>query len=121
MEKTMVNDYEAIIEVVKKYTEGCRKGDTKLMRQAFDKGATMYGYLNGQLYDGSIENLYAAVDALGADEKAKTRIDVLEVQGTAAVVRVTLEDWHQVAFTDFHSLIKIDGEWKIAGKIFHQF
>ena len=121
MEKIMVSDYEEIMEVVGKYTEGCRKGDTALMKQAFDKGATMYGYLNGQLYDGSIENLYAAVDALGGDEASRTRIDVLEVQGNAAAVRVTLEDWHQIAFTDFHSLLKMDGQWKIVGKVFHQY
>ncbi len=121
MEKIMVSDYEEIIATVRKYTEGCKKGDTALMRQAFDKGAVMYGYLNGQLYDGSIDNLYAAVDALGGDENAKTRIDVLAVEGTAATVRVTLEDWHQIAFTDYHSLLKIDGEWKIAAKVFHQY
>lgn len=121
MEKIMVSDYEAVVSVVTKYTEGCKKGDTVLMREAFDKGAVMYGYLNGQLYDGSIDNLYGAVDALGGDEAAKTRIDVLEIQGTAATVRVTLEDWHQVAFTDFHSLLKIDGQWKIVAKVFHQY
>ena len=121
MEKIQVSDYEAIITVVSKYTKGCKKGDTALMRQAFDKGAVMYGYLNGQLYDGSIDNLYAAVDTLGGDEQAKTRIDVLAVEGTAAAVRVTLEDWHQIAFTDYHTLLKIDGEWKIAAKVFHQY
>lgn len=91
------------------------------MRQAFDKGAVMYGYLNGQLYDGSIENLYAAVDALGGDENTRTRIDVLAIEGTTAAVRVVLEDWHQLAFTDYHTLLNIGGDWKIAAKVFHQY
>ncbi len=45
----------------------------------------------------------------------------LSIEGTAATVRVTLEDWHGIAFTDFHSLLKIDGEWKIIAKVFHQY
>ena len=40
--------------------------------------------------------------------------------GTAATVRVVLEDWHGLSFTDFHSLVKIDGKWIIVAKIFHQ-
>ena len=51
----------------------------------------------------------------------KTRIDVLSIEGTAATVRVVLEDWHGIAFTDFHNLLKIDGEWKIVAKVFHQY
>lgn len=121
MEQVKNSEINEIIAVVTNYTEGCKKGNTAMMRKAFDKGAVMYGYLNGQLYDGSIDNLYAAVDALGGDEKTVTHIDVLNVEGMVATVRVTLEGWHELAFMDYHSLLKIDGEWKIAAKVFHQF
>lgn len=121
MDQIKNSELNEIIGVVTNYTEGCKKGDTSMMRKAFDKGAVMYGYLNGQLYDGSIENLYAAVDAMGADENTITHIDILNVEGSVATVRVTLENWHGLAFTDYHSLLKIDGEWKIAAKVFHQF
>lgn len=121
MEQVKVSEIEKIIAVVTNYTEGCKKGDTAQMRMAFDKGAVMYGYLNGQLYDGSIDNLYSAVDALGGDDNTKTHIDVLNVEDTVASVRVTLEGWHDLAFTDYHTLLKINGEWKIAAKVFHQF
>lgn len=121
MEQVKVSEIEEIITVVTNYTEGCSKGNTAQMRKAFDKGAVMYGYLNGQLYDGSIDNLYGAVDSLGSDENMKTHIDVLNVEGTAASVRVTLENWHGLSFTDYHSLLKINGEWKIVAKVFHQY
>lgn len=121
MKKTMVSDYEEIIATINNYIKGCKTGNTELMRQAFDKGAVMYGYLNGQLYNSSIENLYVAIDTLGGDENTKTRIDILAVDGTVATVRVTLEDWHQIAFTDYHNLLKIDGKWKIIAKVFHQY
>lgn len=121
MEKIKVSDYEAVVEVVSKYTEACKVGKSEVMKSAFHKDAIMYGYLNGALSEGSIENLYGAVDQFGAAPEAKTRIDVLSIEGTAATVRVTLEDWHGIAFTDFHSLLKIDGEWKIISKVFHQY
>lgn len=120
MEKVKVSDYEAVVAVVSKYTEACKVGKSDVMKPAFTDNALMYGYLNGQLYNGSIEALYGAVDQFGAAPEAKTRIDVLDIEGTAATVRVTLEDWHGIAFTDFHNLLKIDGQWKIVAKVFHQ-
>lgn len=121
MEQTKNSELEQIIKVVNNYAEGCKKGDTSMMRKSFDTGAVMYGYLNGQLYNGSIESLYAAVEALGADENTLTHIDILNVEGNVATARVTLENWHELAFTDYHSLLKINGEWKIVAKVFHQF
>lgn len=120
MEKARVSDYEAVIAVVSQYTEACKVGKSDVMKPAFTDNALMYGYLNGQLYNGSIEALYGAVDQFGAAPEAKTHIDVLSIEGTAATVRVTLEDWHGIAFTDFHSLLKIGNEWKIIAKVFHQ-
>lgn len=54
MEQVKISELNEIVAVVTNYTEGCKKGDTAQMRKAFDKGAVMYGYLNGQLYDGFV-------------------------------------------------------------------
>lgn len=116
----MIKDYQEIKEVVMQYVDGCARGDVELAKKAFHKDATMYGYLNGELLAGSIENLYAAIRQLGADSKTRHAVDVVELTGTAAVVRVVLEDWHGLSFTDFHSLVKLDGKWTIVGKVFHQ-
>lgn len=121
MEKITVSDYEAVLAVIGKYTEGCAAGKSEVMKSAFAENALMYGYLNGEYYNGSINALYAAVDSLGAAPEAKTRVDVLAIEGTAATVRVTLENWHGLSFTDFHSLIKENGHWKIIAKVFHQY
>lgn len=121
MEKIKVSDYEAVLEVIGKYTEGCKVGKSDIMKPAFTDNALMYGYLNGEYYHDSIDALYGAVDAFGAASETKSRVDVLSIEGTAAAVRVTLEDWHGLAFTDFHELIKEDGQWKIVAKVFHQY
>lgn len=116
----MITDYQEIKEVVMWYVDGCVTGDAELAKRAFHEGAVMYGYLNGSLCAGSIEVLYGAIRQLGADAATRAEVDVLEVTGTAAVVRVVLEGWHGLSFTDFHSLAKIDGKWLIVSKVFHQ-
>ena len=121
MDKIKVSDYESVLAVIEKYTTACKEGKSDIMKSAFTDNALMYGYLNGEYYHGSIEALYGAVDAFGAAPDTKARVDVLCIEGTAASVRVTLEDWHGLAFTDFHSLIKEDGQWKILAKVFHQY
>lgn len=116
----MIKDYQEIKDVVMKYVDGCVTGDVELARKAFHKDAVMYGYLNGELSAGSIGNLYAAIGQLGAAAEARAEVDVMEVVGTVATVRVVLENWHGFSFTDFHSLVKIDGKWTIVAKVFHQ-
>ena len=121
MEKIKVADYEAVLAAISKYTEACKEGKSDIMKPAFTDNALMYGYLNGEYYHCSIEALYGAVDSFGPAPDTLARVDVLSIEGTAAVVRVTLENWHGLSFTDFHSLIKEDGQWKILAKVFHQY
>ena len=53
-----------------------------------------------------------------ADEAQRRRwISSVDVAGTAAVARITL-DYPAVTFTDFLSLLKINGEWKVVAKTF---
>ncbi|MDO4172682.1 MAG: nuclear transport factor 2 family protein [Prevotellaceae bacterium] len=116
----MIENYQDIKDVVMQYVNGCMTGDVELTRKAFHKDAVMYGYLNGNLCAGSINALYDAIEQLGAAAETKAEVDVMQVIGTAATVRVILENWHGMGFTDFHSLVKIDGKWQIVSKIFHQ-
>lgn len=116
----MITDYQEIKDVVMQYVNGCATGDVELAKKAFHKDAVMFGYLNGSLSEGSIENLYAAIKQLGAAPDTKAEVDVMEIVGTAATVRVVLDNWHGLSFTDFHSLVKIDGKWTIVAKVFHQ-
>ena len=61
------------------------------------------------------------VDTVGAGENFKTRIDVLELEETLAVVRVLEEGWGgKIDFTDVLLLLKIDGEWKCVAKAYNQ-
>ena len=59
-----------------------------------------------------VEQSYHNVDTVGAGAEFKTRIDVLELEETLAVVRVLEEGWGgSIDFTDVLLLLKIDGQW----------
>lgn len=119
--RTTVEDYQSIEAVVNKYVEGCALGNSAVMKPAFHSNAIMHGYLNGALSAGSIQNLYDVVDQLGPASGHKVRVDIISVEATIACVHVALENWHGLSFADLHQLLKIDGEWKIISKIFHQY
>ena len=115
-------DYEEVIATVSKYVEGLRVGSVTGVSQAFHNDAVMYGFTNGELLGGPIKNLYDFVEKNGTAPDIKTRIDVLAITPTTAVVRVDMEkDAIGANYTDFHTLIKIDGTWHIIAKVYHMY
>lgn len=115
-----VQDYDNVLDVVKGYVEGLRTGNVEQLKKTFHKDAIMYGHLPEGLAQGSIENLYTYIEKLGAAPNIKTHLTVLHKTPTTAIVRVEMErDAADEDFTDYHSLIKVDGEWKVVAKLFH--
>ena len=115
-------DYEDVVETVKKYAEGLRIGNVATISNPFHKDAVMYGYTNGELSGGPIDNLYGFVEKNGTAPDIKTHLDVLAITPTTAVVRVDMEkDGIGANYTDFHTLIKINGNWQIIAKVYHMY
>lgn len=115
-----VQDYEDVLTAMEGYVNGLKTGNVAELKKTFHKDAIMYGHLGNDLSQGSIDNLYAYVEKFGAASNIKTNLTVLHKTPTTAVVRIEME--HDAAdedFTDFHSLIKIDGAWKVVAKLFH--
>jgi hypothetical protein len=115
-----VQDYQDVLAVVEGYVQGLKTGNVEQLRKTFYKDAVMYGHLGEELSQGSIENLYTYVEKFGAAPNIVTHLTVLHKTPTTATVRVEME--HDAAdedFTDYHSLIKINGEWKVVAKLFH--
>ena len=115
-------EYEEVVATVAKYVEGLRVGSVDGVAGAFHKDAVMYGFTNGELLGGPIKNLYDFVEKNGTAPAIKTRIDVLAITPTTAVVRVDMEkDAIGADYTDFHTLIKFDGAWQIIAKVYHMY
>ncbi|MGF6401289.1 hypothetical protein ABH905_004955 [Pseudomonas frederiksbergensis] len=115
-------EYSAVIAVANQYVEGLRAGSTEGVAKAFHQDAVMYGFTNGQLLGGPIKNLFDFVQKNGSAPNITTRLDVLAITPTSAVVRVDMEkDAIGADYNDYLTLIKIDGAWKVIAKVYHQF
>lgn len=115
-------DYNQVIATANKYVEGLRIGSPDEIAKAFHKDAVMYGFTNGELLGGSIKNLYDFVQKNGNAPEILTHLDVLAITPTTAVVRVDMEkDAIGANYNDYLTLIKIDGDWKVIAKVYHQF
>ncbi|EUB76045.1 hypothetical protein PMI27_002221 [Pseudomonas sp. GM41(2012)] len=116
------SEYNAVIAVAEKYVDGLRIGSPQRLEEAFHQQAVMYGFTNGKLLGGSISNLYEFVRDNGKAPDITTRLDVLAITPTTAVVRVDMEqDAIGADYNDYLTLIRIDGAWKVIAKVYHQF
>lgn len=115
-------DYEEVVAAVQNYVDGMRAGDPRVTSRAFHRDAVMYGYAGGSLLGGPIANLYSYVETSGQAAGLRARIDVLAITPTTAVVAVNLEnDANGADYTDYHTLLKQDGQWVVIAKVFHQY
>jgi len=115
-------DYNGVVAVAQQYVDGLRTGSVEQVAQAFHEDAVMYGFTNGQLLGGPIDNLYNFVAQNGKAPEITTRLDVLAITPTTAVVRVDMErDAIGANYNDYLTLIKMAGNWKVIAKVYHQF
>ena len=117
------SEYDAVIEAAQAYVDGYRAGDISGIERAFHKDSVMWGYSGNDLLQGpAIPVFMSAFKSLGASPNVRSRLDILAIAPTAAVVRVDMEnDIMGASYHDFLSLLKIDGQWKIISKIFQRF
>ena len=100
------------------YLKGHATGDGAYMRKAFLPTARIEGIRDGKFVSWTVDEYAAGFKgAPAADEAQRKRsVDAVDVSGNAAMARVTL-DYPSGTFTDYFVLLKVDGEWKIANKV----
>ena len=119
--RASIEEYEAVEKAAMNFVKSVANGDSRYARELFTEDAVLFGFLNGKMERGSIEQFYRNVDAVGAGSSFKARIDVMDVEETLAVVRVFEESWGgSIDFTDYLLLMKIDGEWRCVAKAYNQ-
>lgn len=113
------NDADAIRKTVEHYIDGARSGKGDDMKPAFHKDATIFGYIDANLFAGPIQQLFDWNDANGPASALQARITRIDRAGTVATVRLELDNWTGYRFTDLFTLLRTDGAWKIMNKVFH--
>lgn len=119
--RASIEEYQAVEEAAMKFVKSVFEGNSKYARELFTDEAVLFGYLDGRLEHGSIEQFYKNVDTVQAGPEFRARVDVVDVEETLAVVRVLEEGWGgRIDFTDYLLLMKINGEWKCVAKAYNQ-
>lgn len=119
--RSEIAEYKAVEEAAQKFVRSVAEGNSKYARELFIDEAALFGYLDGKLEHGSIEQFYHNVDTVSGGENFKARVDVLLLEETLAVVRVLEEGWGgRIDFTDVLLLLKMNGEWKCVAKAYNQ-
>ena len=117
-----VMDIQAIRQTVQLYFDGMYQSDIEKLKQAFHPSAALMGHFNGNLVHIPIQKWLDMVSSTPAPaskgEEYNMKLVSLDLTENMAMVKVRdfyLGSW----FTDYLSLLKIQGQWLIIHKSFH--
>jgi hypothetical protein len=114
-----LSEYDAIAKTIKYYINGAKSGRGDDMKPAFHPDATIFGYINADLFAGPIQKLFDFNDQNGPATELQYWLVSIDLIGTVATVRLEIDHWTGHRFTDLFTLLKIDGNWKIMNKVFY--
>lgn len=102
------------------YFKGHAFGDGTYMRRAFHPDAKICSNRDGKLSCMTAEEFAGRFTTGPAKDEAQRKrvIVTLDVTGDSAFAKLLL-DYPSVKFTDYMTLMKVDGEWKIMNKVFY--
>ena len=113
------SEEDGVRAAIEQYFRGHATGNAAEMRKAFLPTAHIEGVRNGTFTSWTADEYSSRFSGKpAADEASRKRtIDSVDVSGTAAMVRATLVHG-ATTFTDYFVLLKVDGAWKIANKVY---
>lgn len=102
------------------YIQGHATGNGDFMRKAFHTEARIMAFRDGKMMNLTAEEFASRFNGKPAADEAqrKRRIESVEITGNAGIGKIVLE-YPTVTYTDYMSLLKVDGEWKIVNKVFY--
>lgn len=111
-DQSVENEREAIRRVIQYYIDVTDKKDAESIKRAFHADTKLMSAGNNGLTQLSLDEWWGRVSRIPGKIERKSRITVLDVTGLAAVAKVDFE-----RSTDYMTLLKINGEWKIVNKV----
>jgi hypothetical protein len=113
------SEEQAVRAVVHQYFRGHATNDGMEMRKPFLPTAHIEGIRDGRFVSWTVDEYCSRFGGKpAADEASRKRtIDSVAVSGTAAMAQATLIHG-ETTFTDYFVLLKVDGAWKIANKVY---
>ncbi|MEQ1604320.1 MAG: nuclear transport factor 2 family protein [Pyrinomonadaceae bacterium] len=117
------SEMDAVKIPLENYIKAHATGDPEFARKAFHTEGNMTFVRDGkyvtETFDAFIKRAFTGKPAADEDKrKDHRRIGKIEIVGNAATATIILE-YPAVKFTDFMTLLKFNGEWKIVNKTFY--
>jgi hypothetical protein len=113
-------DQDRITAAVEAYVLAMSTADEKGLRAVFHPSASVIGNYGGVVewlsVDAYVREVLGA--GLAPNDNPAWTIGLLDVTDDAAAVRLE-DEFGSTRFTDYLSLLKIAGEWKIVSKLYH--
>ncbi|BAN45926.1 nuclear transport factor 2 family protein [Metapseudomonas resinovorans] len=115
-------DRDAILRVAQDYVEGMLFADESRLRSAFHPQCRIIGHFRGELEWLSLDDFVGALldagPALAEGGTPVWDVQALDITGDAASLKV-VDDYAEMRFTDYLSLLKIGGRWSIINKLYY--
>ncbi len=101
------------------YFKGQATGDPEEFRKVFHPDSRLFGLVDGKFNTIASGDWIAKMPGKAADDEAQRarKILLVDVAGDMALVKVEL-DYPKVKFTDYLSMLKIDGKWTVVNKTY---
>lgn len=109
----------AVRSALDHYLQGQATGDGSHYKLVFHPEAKLFWVRDGEFNTRTSEEFIANASRGPAEDEADRErwIESVDIAGNAAVAKIVL-DYPDVKFTDYMSMLKIDGQWMIVNKTF---
>lgn len=110
----------AVRAAIEHYFRGHATGDGENYKKVFHPDSKLFFIRDGKLTQVTSAEYISRASGKPAEDEArrKRHIESIDITGNAAIVKLVL-DYPTAKLTDYMSLLKVDGEWKIVNKIFY--
>ncbi len=116
-------EFDAVIPVLQTYFDGLYHSDTGRLRQVFHPKAQYVSVTEGTFLYRDMADYFAVVDArpspASRGEGRRDEIVSIEFAGPVTARAVLHCAIGTKFFTDYLTLIKLDGRWQVISKVFH--
>ena len=114
-------DWAGIEEAIQLYFDGLYHSDVEKLKQAFHPSAQVIGHFQGPFAVMSLDDFLGVVGGTPPPSESGEAYDmkIVMVDQVAEEAVVKVEDLYMgLRFTDYLTLMKIDGTWKIINKAY---
>lgn len=112
------SDLQLVSQTLNYYLDGGTNNDFETLAKAFHPTATMK-FIGKEYKEVNALEFFKKGMKPGPKQNRKTRIVSVSITGNAAHAQLEIE-YPTFMFIDYMNLLKVDGEWKIVGKIFYR-